>query len=132
MNSERIGNADYLQSGGYTIVLMEYNDKREMVDTVTIMNRRPTNSLILEMTAKTTDELGSRRLFRVFDATSYTEGMNTLSLMITVNSEAKRRIMFPRALSENSGMKMVEFDVGFYKSVVIEFDMYGMRNRMIY
>jgi len=96
MNSERVGNADYLQSGGYTIVLMVYNDKLEMVDTVTIMNRRPTNSLILEMTAKTTDELGSRRLFRVFDATSYTEGMDTLSLMITVNSEAKRRIMIFR------------------------------------
>jgi len=131
MNSERMRSADYLQSGGYTVVVMVY-DGMELADTVTIMNRRPSeNTLLLEMTAKTTEELGSQRRFRVFDATSYTEGMDTLSLMVTVNGEAKRRLMFPRALSVNNGMRMVEFEVGFYKSMILEFDLYGMRDRML-
>jgi hypothetical protein len=121
---------DYLQSRGYTLVVMVY-DGVNLVDQVTISNRQLTNSLLLEMTASNTEELGRARRFRVMDATSYVEGMNTLSLMVTVNGEKKQRLVFPRALSDNTYMRVSEFQVDFYKSVVFEFDLYGMSNRML-
>lgn len=128
MISSKSLNTDYGMVRGYTMVVMVYEGE-ELRDSITVTNRTPSTTLIAEFTPKRVEEIGKALRFRVFDATSYVTGMDTLSLLININNETPgKRLFFSTSLSNVT--RVGEFTVPFYKSVVIEFDLQSMRNRM--
>lgn len=111
---------------GYTMVIMAYEGE-ELRETMNVVNVWPSPTVIAEFTPRKVEDIGKTLKFRIFDATSYTKGMDTLSLLVRINDGPARKVIFPTALSNTA--KVGEFTVPFYKSVLIEFDVRGMRNR---